>query len=1803
MIVHSLSGQDCSTVQSVSLEDQELTGFRETRIHLIVDGSALNDLSNPNQSVCRVNLHFKHKNVGDLDIKLYSPAGQFVSLTGPAPFTQGIGASIEWDVSFLPSTDTAVPDAGIDPVWSNSSPWQFLQTYVGSYYPFDGDLLDYNTGPLNGTWTLVIDDVLRFNDGEILAFSIDFCDNTNIDCNQCLAEGGTLSNAEPLDACAFSSQLQLNLSPQNATNNPDYGYGYIISKNDSIFSSLEPVSPDMRSFEEGSYEVCGISYLAESELDLRTELSRLVINPDLSFSEFKRQIETESPLFCAAFSRQCKLISIQTPLDTIRIDTTICNGNVFQFKNQSFTREDDYFVSFGPTGCDSLAIINLTLVDLEARIQASDNMISCTQESIQLSSVGDRPPDTELKWETIGGSFTEASTTTFSDVRVNGVGTYILILTRITDGCSDTTSIEILGDNDIARLNFSSSNRLTCDNPVADISFTSSMPLTDIRWIGPAGFEEFQTNMVNVNEGGQYTVEFTADNGCSSSASFNLIQESRIPDFKFDVDTITCLNPTVGITFADTVAPLTVAWTGPGGYTSGTLSPQNIFVPGIYTLTALAANGCEGVLDFEVIDQSGNLPLNFPHGNIDCDSNETPLIVESVVGITSYSWTGPNGFTSNEAQPLVSIIGTYTVSVTGSNGCDGTATTELLLDTIPPNVSATGTMIGCDGTGSAMVRAITDEANPIFEWSGGVVIPSDQEEGRVFGSGTFIVKVTGDNGCTATADFTVVRDDRIPRPSIIPADTLNCNIDTIQIGFSDQFGYEYMWETPEGIARTSKVIDVSTPGLYRATVTDPANGCILTRNINIPVDTVPIVLEFGDIDVLTCDNIAVRIPTLKMDSATQVSWIGPNNFQSDSIAPFVLREGIYTASIRGNNGCPGTQQYEVIGDLELPLINAADLVIDNCAATTVHSASAIPNTSLIEWEGPFGFQDRGTSIDLSDVGMYKVRATSLNGCSDSTFINVSFTDQENAYDLSFSDSLRCDGQGSRIIGMPVNFPSADFVWTGPFSFRDTGAEITVLNEGTYYTSISLPNSCIVVDSIFIPVVTDIPDFNFDIDTANCFQTIFDVNLSNIDPSLFDISWTGPNGFANTTQQFTTTQEGTYFVEVNSTGNCVRRDSVVLIQIDNTPIRRIFMPEILTCDNDQSQIILQTLSNLDEVSWTGPDGFVSQSRAPIVSIPGIYQVTVQGQNTCIETQDIEIIQNTDAPEINLIGDTLTCNVVNTLILQAETNQSNPQFIWSGPNNYSSTDQFPIVINPGDYFVTVTGDNGCSGMAMTQVITDFEPPEVVIPEQNFGCGLSSFEVQIITDDPGVNIIWNTPTGDVLVGQNPTVRDTGLYFLNIAGSNGCTGRDSIRFGITTERPSISNLADTIINCKGRNLQLRPTLSKPLGLARWSSDNGYTADSLFAVVTEPGEYYLRAQALDGCEAFDTVSIGIDTLAPRVMISFTDRLNCEDTISTIDATGSSVGPQFSYFWRTLGATGAVIDGANEFLPTIAGRGMYALEVTDSINGCSTINSFFIETDLDSFQGVFFDLVDESCPGENNGSIQIDSLIEGEFPIELSLDGVIFSSGSELQNLPPGSYDLIVKDENGCLNDTSFVIAAAKEISFNIEERYEVGEARTVTIASEISDSTDVGSVLWFFNGELVQEGGLSYDIVGERDGILEVEFSSSRGCMIFDEAVVFVFETEHIYLPNAFAPESQNNAIYRIFTDQTIQLINQMIITDAWGNQVYNESNIDPQSDFGWNGIFKGQFAEPGVYLVAVQLTYATGKIETISSHVSLIR
>jgi gliding motility-associated-like protein len=213
----------------------------------------------------------------------------------------------------------------------------------------------------------------------------------------------------------------------------------------------------------------------------------------------------------------------------------------------------------------------------------------------------------------------------------------------------------------------------------------------------------------------------------------------------------------------------TYAWTGPNGFSSTLQSPTvssiaTAAMAGVYTLTVIDASGCTNIATTTVSVNA--IPVATANDNGPVCEGSTLSLAGEPAGMTTYLWTGPNGFSSTLQSPTVSTSATlamarvYSLIVTDGNGCASTPATTTVVVNALPVVTASNTGPVC--AGNALSLAGGPAGMNTYSWTGSDSFTSTLQSPSVSASATasmagiYTLTVTNGNGCTNTATTSVV---------------------------------------------------------------------------------------------------------------------------------------------------------------------------------------------------------------------------------------------------------------------------------------------------------------------------------------------------------------------------------------------------------------------------------------------------------------------------------------------------------------------------------------------------------------------------------------------------------------------------------------------------------------------------------------------------------------------------------------------------------------------------------------------------------------------------------------------------------------------------------------------------------------------------------------------------------------------------------------------------------------------------------------------------------------------------------------
>lgn len=112
------------------------------------------------------------------------------------------------------------------------------------------------------------------------------------------------------------------------------------------------------------------------------------------------------------------------------------------------------------------------------------------------------------------------------------------------------------------------------------------------------------------------------------------------------------------------------------------------------------------------------------------------------------------------------------------------------------------------------------------------------------------------------------------------------------------------------------------------------------------------------------------------------------------------------------------------------------------------------------------------------------------------------------------------------------------------------------------------------------------------------------------------------------------------------------------------------------------------------------------------------------------------------------------------------------------------------------------------------------------------------------------------------------------------------------------------------------------------------------------------------------------------------------------------------------------------------------------------------------------------------------------------------------------------------------------------------------------------------------------------------VYMTDTNQCRAIDTVSVTVRTDIPVFVPTAFSPNGDgNNDLFRV-ANVTFQRVVEFRVFNRWGQEVFSA-----QDNRGWNGVYKGQDQDVGVYQYIARVAYPDGHTETFKGDVVLIR
>ncbi|MEM6965613.1 MAG: hypothetical protein AAF573_12655, partial [Bacteroidota bacterium] len=1166
-----------------------------------------------------------------------------------------------------------------------------------------------------------------------------------------------------------------------------------------------------------------------------------------------------------------------------------------------------------------------------------DTLVNCYNSSIQLNGTGSTQGNVEYLWSTSNGLAIDNPTTL--QPTINTAGSYELLVTDLDNGCIAFDSVLVAENFTLPFAGAGQDTFVNCANPTIQLNATASSSGSNFsyQWNASNGGVILSNgNTLTPEVEGVDTYELTVtnlENGCVALDSVAVTNNSIFPDAEAGISqTLNCDQTilTLDGTSSSTGNDYEYEWTTTNGNIiagANTLQPQ-IDSAGTYTLTVTNfVNGCTAEDFVEIL--ADTLP---PLADAGVDDELTCTILNlNLDGTDSdqgnnfiYEWTTLTGSGTisdpNSLTPQIDMEGTYQLEVTNlQNGCTALDIVNILLDTIAPIADAgQAGVLNCGNSTVTLGGNSSSGSDFLYEWTatagGNIISVNNTITATADATGTYLLLVTDiTNGCTATDEVTVTEDLELPIAQATGTDTIPCSSNTITLdgtGSSTGNDFSYLWTTPNGnilFDENTLFPTINSLGDYTLTVTDLNNNCTATAVTAVAAEECVPTVIINAVGMIDCNQ-----PTLVLDATG--SSVGTQYSYQWTTTDGNITQGANTL---------------------FPTINAGGTYV--LTITNDFTGDATADSILVN--------------EMTDLPIVILSVNALLTC-DNTSVSInsagSTSGSEYAYNWTTTDGNIVSGGGSAII---------------------------IVNEsGWYFLEILNTNTgCSAIDSIEIFQATDVPSANAGSDLElNCYddQPFLDGGASSVGND-FTYQWTTTTGNilagANTINpQIGAT--GTYTLEVtNLTNGCTNQDIVVVSENFTLPTAVAGMPDTINC-NQLSLNLDGTASSVGSAFtyfWDTDIGnilFGDSTLTPLVNTEGNYTLVVTDTiNGCTNSASVDIASDLVFPIADVGEDTLLDCGIASVLLGSNNSSVGAALVYewtTTDGNILSGDAslFVEVNTGGTYVFTIQNtQNGCSSTDVVEVTEEDCTPVAIIAAPDI---LTCTQTQITLDGSASSdwstIIyqWTDPDGNTIGNNAPTVtvNQPGDYQLLITDTlTNLSDAAVVTVLITNDLPvANAGITDTL-NCAVVEVNLDGTASSAGNgfTYTWTTNDGNIlngTDGLTPLVNVAGTYHLTVNnTITGCVATDSVIIAIDDTPPTVTIENPATLTCVNTVLQLDASGSSIGNNFTYEWETTG--GNLLAGSDALTPQIDAAGTYILTITNANNFCEASQQVSVQID------------------------------------------------------------------------------------------------------------------------------------------------------------------------------------------------------------------------------------------------------------------
>ncbi|SNR86953.1 T9SS type B sorting domain-containing protein, partial [Flavobacterium sp. ov086] len=1280
------------------------------------------------------------------------------------------------------------------------------------------------------------------------------------------------------------------------------------------------------------------------------------------------------------------------------------------------------------------------------------------------------------------GTYT-TSDTAFLDATVPNWKVYV----KDANGCEITAPFAVTITKDAAPvIAMPASICYVGSNVIIDLNALSTVA------VGPAKYTlngvEIPGTTYTVTGAGTYIFGIIDGNGCKSNqVSFVVkpqvfLQADLNQDLTCAVDATIKLTPRGG-TGTYNLYEVDINGTG---YNAFTTLPYVATVDGTYTFRVTDSQGCPAVSNAVIVT-----PKTVPKGiavatKVSCfgDSNGS-IVVTASNGIEPYKYrivggifqdsnifkglaAGPYNIEVKDAKECISVLIPVTVGAPAALSASSLITTKLECSTGNAPTKAEVTITGIGGTTPYQ-----------FSYDGGLTYSTDNTY-ETYAGIKFDVYVMDNNGCKfLLKDGVDVPKLNAPTDMDITGTLVFCQPAGRQTSTVTISNVKNGVGTPQfeilspivKVKQTSNVFAGLAPNNapYVFQVTD-ANGCTYQESY-IVKPAVVITVSAGSTTDASCNGGANGSAKFNVDnftgtySAALIAGTGTVTIVGKVVTVTGLVAGTYTLEVTDDvTGCKNTATIK-IGEPAVLDVKLISQTAANCYSGAIVKVQGIGGTPVYKYAfvvsgatpGPLDYTtDDTTVLDFAKGPNWDVYVQDGNLiCSNKLAITIT---KDDAPTIDVITDKYCYTGGP--VPIKINGKTDPDIVDPPMYSIGNGyylsPNFTLNAPGTYDFYIKDGNGCIAhakytLKQELLLQATLVQDLNCTTNDATI--TLLATQGTGTYPT-FQVSKDGAP-YTTVTSPYKPTAAGTYTFKVND-GQC----DAVSVPVIITPITtsKFTTTQVnVRCKGDSNGSITVTASNGVAPYEYSIDGAAFGSLNVFSGLKaGTYSIVVRDAKKCPSLPVDVTITEPETLKVSNAVTPFTCSTTNTaqdaFITLTATDGTTP-YSYSFDNGQTfGTSPVHIMNAAGTINYVVVDFNGCRVSGSAIVVPYTPPTKFVIAATPIYCktagGFTTISVDPVTIVGGVAPYKYAIISPAASVTAPSTVNTfaGLlpntYVIEVTDANGCSTTNSIIVKKASEISVDAQLLNDVLCNGGSTGSIAFTVSNYITANNYdfglNPNNGtftQTGDVITYTGLTAGKYtFTVTDRTSGCT--DSV-VDFEIKQPSAALAFTTvatNISCNNKNATITVTVTGGTPSYGYAAVVAGKPAPTTFSADNKIVVDTNNGadmVWDVYVKD-LNGCSPVAQQ--QTILvDPLPSAITASVTSQCASPA-GTYEFIVSATGVAPLQYSIGGD-FQTDPKFVVTVAGSYDITVKDANGCTTTVNAAVVIEDALDLQVETK------------------------------------------------------------------------------------------------------------------------------------------------------------------------